>query len=203
MVESVVDIPGYAYGSAALEQSTVSLSALDELKITVGFTVEDATWLRMAGEVLADQISDIVRHWRSHIIASIPHLAKHSRALDGSALPEYLAQSNRRFEQWILDTCFRPYDEEWIAYQLEIGRRHTSAGKNRTDDVTSTPYVPWHDILGFIAVINETIRPHIAAKGHGLSEVDCMHRAWCKSIQLQMALWTLPYASNKLQPGDW
>jgi len=64
--------------------------------------------LQFAGAVLRDQTQQIVEHWRSKIIASIPHLARHSRAPDGSPLPDYLAASNRRFQQWILDTCLRP-----------------------------------------------------------------------------------------------
>jgi len=70
----------------------------------------------MAGTVLADQTAQIVNHWRSGIIAGIPSLARHSRTPEGNAIPEYLANSNRRFEQWILGTCLRPYDQDWINY---------------------------------------------------------------------------------------
>jgi hypothetical protein len=70
---------------------------LDELKISAGFTEEDQHYLRLAGEVLADQTKQIVDHWLSGIIASIPNLARHSRSPEGNALPEYLAASNLRF----------------------------------------------------------------------------------------------------------
>jgi hypothetical protein len=85
----------------------VSLSELEELKTTVGFTDEDESYLRLAGEVLGDQTKQVVERWRNGIIASIPNLARHSRSPEGNALPEYLAKSNQRFEQWILDTCLR------------------------------------------------------------------------------------------------
>jgi hypothetical protein len=196
-------IPGYAYGASEIPTSPVSTRQLDELKVSAGLTGEDEHYLRLAGEVLADQTEKIVHHWRSGIIASIPHLAKHSRALDGSLIPEYLARSNRRFEQWILDTCLRSYDQDWINYQQEIARRHTSAKKNQVDGVSSTPHVPLRDIIAFISVMNETIKPYLAAKGHSAEEMDKMHQAWCKSMQLQIALWVGPYSDSRQEPREW
>lgn len=196
-------IHGYTYGSAEVARSPVSLQELEKLKVSVGFTDEDQRYLRLAGEVLADQTKQIVEHWRSGIIAGIPNLARHSRSREGNPLPDYLAKSNLRFQQWILDTCLRPYDQNWINYQEEIALRHTSLKKNQVDAVQSTPFVPLRDIIGFIAVINETIRPYLAAKGHSLEEIDKMHRAWCKSLQLQLALWARPYAVSNQAPNEW
>jgi len=181
-------IPGYAYGSAEVTRSPISMAQLEELKMSAGFTDEDWRFLQLAGEALSGQTRQIVAHWRSQIIASIPHLAKHSRTPEGNPIPEYLAKSNLRFEQWILDTCLRPYDQDWLNYQHEIALRHTAVKKNKTDGVRSTPHVPFRDIIAFVAVMNETIKPYLAAKGHTAEEVEKMHRAWCKSIQLQLAL---------------
>jgi hypothetical protein len=183
-------IPGYSYGSHALQTSPVSLYDLQLLKVSVGLTPADECSLRQAGEVLKDQTSQIVAHWRSGIIAGIPHLARHSRALDGGAIPQYLERTNLRFQQWIWDTCFRPYDQDWLNYQHEIALRHTSLKKNQTDGVESTRYVPLDDIIAFAATMNETIKPFLAAKGHSAQAVNQMHQAWCKSLQLQLALWT-------------
>src|SRR5579862_727629 len=185
-------IHGYTYGTGEVGASPVSMKELEELKTSVGWTAEDDRYLRLAGEVLADQTEQIVHHWRSGIIASIPNLARHSRTPEGDAIPDYLAKSNLRFEQWILDTCLRPYDQDWLNYQQEIALRHTSVKKNKVDGVVSTPYVPLRDIIAFIAVINETIKPYLAAKGDPAEQVDKMHTAWCKSLQLQLALWTQP-----------
>jgi hypothetical protein len=196
-------IPGYSYGSADVDPSPVSVQDLEQLKTSAEFTEEDSRYLRLAGEVLSDQTEKIVAHWRSGIIANIPNLARHSRSPEGDPIPQYLANSNLRFEQWILDTCLRPYDQDWINYQQEIALRHTSAKKNKVDDVRSTPYVPLRDILAFIAVMNETIKPYLAAKGHAAEEVDKMHRAWCKSMQLQMALWVGTYAAGGQTPSQW
>ena len=193
---------GYNYGDAGVGPSPVSVEDLASLKVSAGFTDEDERYLRMAGEVLAEQTKAVVDEWRNGIIAGIPNLARHSRALDGKPIPEYAENSGLRFEQWILDTCLRPYDEDWINYQQEIALRHTSAKKNMVDSVQSTPYVPLRDIIAFIAVINETIKPHLAAKGHSAQEMEQMHSAWCKSIQLQMALWTRAYCSYQ-GPSEW
>ena len=197
MTKVATQIPGYAYGTAEVAKSPVSVRELDELKISAGFTEEDQRYLRLAGEVLADQTEKIVHHWRSGIIASIPNLARHSRTPEGKPIPEYLAKSNLRFEQWILDTCLRPYDQDWLNYQHEIALRHTEAKKNQVDGVRSTPYVPFRDVIAFIAVMNETIKPYLAVRGNSAEEMEKMHRAWCKSMQMQLALWANPYSETK------
>ncbi|WP_158792065.1 protoglobin domain-containing protein [Granulicella sp. L60] len=191
------DIPGYNYGDREVARSPLSDEELEQLKSGAGFTEEDVHHLQMAGEVLRDQTEEIVRRWRSDIIAHIPHLAKHSRALDGGLLPDYLAKSNKRFEQWILDTCFRPYDRTWLDYQHEIGLRHTVARKNQVDRVSSTPEVPFRDVLSFIPVINETMKKYLAKKDHPAEDVEKMYRSWSKSTLLQMAIWTKAYESNE------
>lgn len=196
-------IHGYNYGNADVAMSPVSMQGLENLKTTVGWTDEDQRYLRLAGEVLGDQTKAIVDHWRNGIIASIPNLARHSRTPEGEAIPDYLAKSGLRFQQWILDTCFRPYDQEWLNYQNEIALRHMTAKKNTVDGVRSTPFVPLRDIIAFIAVMNETVKAYLAAKGHPAQEVEQMHRAWCKSMQLQIALWSQPYSEPRQGPSQW
>jgi hypothetical protein len=196
-------IPAYTYGTSEVMLSPVSPDELGMLKASAGFKAEDEQLLRLAGKVLASQTNQIVTHWRSGIIAGIAHLARHSRTPEGDAIPEYLAQSNLRFEQWILDTCLRPYDQDWLNYQQEIALRHTSVKKNQADGVRSTAYVPFHDIVAFVAVMNETIRPYLAAKGNTEEEVEGMHRAWCKSLQMQIALWSKPYLDVAKTSNEW
>ncbi len=189
-------IRGYTYGESDVAASPVSMDELEKLKVTAGFSSEDEHYLRLAGEVLAGQAQKVVEHWRSGIIAGIPNLARHSRSPAGEAMPDYLAKSNLRFQQWILDTCLRPYDQQWLDYQHEIALRHTSAKKNRTDGVQSTPYVPLRDIIAFVPVMNQTIKPYLAAKGHSADDVEKMHAAWCKSLQMQIALWSKAYVGG-------
>ena len=195
MKQVAEQISGYTYGDAGL--SSVSLQDLENLKISVGWTDQDERYRHMAGDVLSDQTKPLVDHWRRGIIASIPNLIRHSRTPDGEPLPDYQTKSGLRFEQWVLDTCFRPYDQDWLNYQQEIALRHTSLKKNSTDGVNSTPYVPLRDIISFIAVMNETIKPYLAAKGHTAEDVEKMHRAWTKSLQLQVALWAQPYSDTE------
>jgi protoglobin len=190
------NIPGYSYGTTGAAQSPLTMADLENLKVSAGFTAEDEQYLRLAGEVLAGQTKQIVDHWRSGIIASIPNLARHSRTPEGNPNPEYLAASNLRFQQWILDTCLRPYDQDWLNYQREIALRHTTAKKNKTDEVRSTAYVPFPDVIAFVVVMNETIKPYLAAKGHATEEVEKMHLAWTKSMQMQLALWVGPYMES-------
>jgi hypothetical protein len=196
-------IHGYTYGTPEVAKSSVSMRELEDLKISVGFTEDDQRYLRLAGEALAGQTKQLVDHWRNGIIAGIPNLARHSRTPEGEAIPDYLAKSGLRFEQWILDTCLRPYDQDWLDYQQEIAVRHTSLKKNKVDAVRSTPYVPLRDIVAFIAVMNETIKPYLAKKGHSVEDVGKMHQAWCKSIQLQLALWSKSYIDNAQAPNEW
>lgn len=195
------DIPGYDYGSVA--PSTITLDQLEALKITAGFNPDTDRFLRMAGDVLTGQTEAVVLHWRSGIIANIPHLARHSRSPEGEPLPHYLGASNLRFQQWILDTCLRPYDQDWLDYQQEIALRHTTLKKNQTDHVQSTPFVPLRDIVAFVPVMNETIKPYLANRGHSPQDVDAMHLAWCRSIQLQIALWSALYANAEQAPNQW
>jgi Protoglobin len=194
-------ISGYDYGDRRLPTSAITLEELAALKVSAGFTEEDARYLHMAGEVLEAQTEAIVKHWRSGIIASIPNLARHSRSLANEPLPDYLSKSNLRFRQWILDTCFRPYDQDWLNYQQEIALRHTTVKKNVTDGVQSTDYVPYRDIVAFVAVLNETIRPYLTARGHSEEIITKMHQAWQRSLQIQIAVWAKIY--TELKPNQW
>jgi len=203
MNETAVDIPGYSYARDDVAKSSISEAQLAELKVSAGFSDEDERYLRLAGAVLSDQTEQLVHHWRNHIIAGVPHLARHSRTPEGEPSPAYLERSNARFRQWILDTCLRPWDQDWINYQQEIALRHTSLKKNQVDDVRSSPYVPLRDVIAFTGVMNETIKPYLAAHGNPADEVEKMHSAWCKAIQVQLALWIGPYTDARREPKEW
>jgi hypothetical protein len=197
------NIPAYTYGASEVASSPISVEELQSLKTSIGFTAEDERFLRLAGQVLTGQTQQIVAHWRSGIIAGIPHLARHSRTPENEPNPAYLAASNLRFEQWILDTCLRPYDQDWLNYQQEIALRHTSIKKNQADGVRSTAFVPFRDVVAFTAVMNETIKPYLGKNGHSEAEVAAMHLAWTKSLQMQIALWTKPYMDLAPTSNEW
>ncbi len=186
-------IPGYTYGSAA--PAPFTLKELDDLKKSVLFSEEDEKYLKLAGEVLKDQIEDILDLWYG-FVGSHPHLVYYFSGQDGKPDASYLAAVRKRFGQWILDTCNRPYDQDWLNYQFEIGLRHHRTKKNKTDNVQSVPNVPLRYMIAFIYPITATIKPFLAKKGHSPEEVDKMYQAWFKSVTMQVALWSYPYAKE-------
>ena len=160
---------------------------------SVLFGPADQAALRTAGEVLATQIDDILDVWYG-FVGSHPHMIAYFSTPAGEPIPEYLARVRARFGQWILDTCNRPYDEKWLAYQQEIGVRHTRAKKNTTDRADSVPEIPLRYVIAFIYPITATMRPFLAAGGHDEHQVDAMYQAWFKAVTLHAALWAQPYA---------
>ncbi|MCS6861268.1 MAG: protoglobin domain-containing protein [Abditibacteriales bacterium] len=188
-------IVGYAYGSAELGASPVTLEDLSLLKQTVLFTEEDEKYLRLAGEVLADQVDAVLDLWYG-FVGSHPHLVYYFTGADGQPIGEYLQAVRARFGQWILDTCRRPYDQDWLNYQHEIGLRHHRTKKNQTDNVASVPHIPLRYMIAFIYPITATIKEFLGKKGHSAEEVDKMWHAWFKSVVLQVILWSYPYAKE-------
>lgn len=188
-------IPGYTYGSSVVARSPLSLDELDLLKQSVLFTDEDVRYLRLAGTVLADQVDNILDLWYG-FVASHPHLVHYFTGPDGQPNGDYLAAVRRRFGQWILDTCNRPYDQAWLDYQHEIALRHHRTKKNQTDGVQSVPIINLRYLVAFIYPITATIRAFLEKKGHSPEEVDKMYQAWFKSVVLQVALWSYPYVKD-------
>ena len=190
------EIPGYSYGAPDTARSSLGVGELNLLKETVLFTEEDERYLRMAGEVLRGQTEDVLDVWYD-FVASHQHLVRYFSDAQGNADQEYLGRVRERFEQWILDACERPYDQEWLDYQQEIALRHTRAKKNRTDGAQETPdHIPLRYLISFVYPITATMRPFLANKGHTEAEVEKMHQAWFKSVVLQVALWSQPYAKE-------
>lgn len=188
------DIPGYTYGTDAVAKSPLTDGDLDRLKAAVLFTDQDVVALRLAGEVLADQIEAVLDVWYG-FVGSHPHLAHAFSDAAGVPDPAYMQAVRRRFGRWIVDTCAATYDRAWLDYQQEIAVRHTPEGKNRTDGVRSaSAVVPLRYIIAFIYPITATVKPFLAARGHCGEEVERMHQAWFKAVTLQVALWSQPFA---------
>lgn len=189
-------IPGYAYGDVDLATSPVGMPDLAALLASTAFTDDDRRALAMAGEVLADQTDEVLDVWYG-FVGSHPHLMAYFFTPDGRPLDDYLARVRRRFRQWIIDTCTRPYDQVWLDYQHEIGLRHTDAKKNTADNAASVPHIPLRHVIAFIAPVTLTMRPFLARRGHSDADVERMHQAWLKSVVLQVALWSQPYAGAR------
>ena len=193
------DIPGYDMGDDSLPEAPISADEFDRLKQTVMFTEEDEEHLREAGDVLEPQIDDILDVWYGFVGDHAFLLHYFTDAETGEPIDRYLDRVEDRFGQWIRDTCDAPYDEEWLRYQFEIGRRHHRTGKNETDDVDSVANIDLRYVVAFVYPITATIRKFLANDDHGEAEVDAMYHAWFKAVVLQVALWSRPYVHE----GDW
>jgi hypothetical protein len=195
-MEAAGAIPGYLYGSDDLSRSPVTEEDLALLKQTVLFGDDDERHLRMAGEVLQDQVEAVLDVWYG-FVAAHPHLVRYFAGPDGSPIDEYLARVRARFGQWIRDLCERPWDRAWLDYQEEIALRHTPAKKNETDAVDAPDLIPLRYLVAFVYPITATVREFLARKGHSEAEVDAMHQAWFKAVTLSVALWSRPYAGEE------
>lgn len=184
-------IPGYAYGRPTLAHSPISTQDLALLKQTLLWSEEDDQHLRLAGEVLADQTNAVLDVWYGYV-GSHAHLV-HYFTHQGQPDLGYLAAVRKRFEQWILDLCQRPYDQQWLDYQHEIALRHHVQKKNRTDGATAVPIVHFRYLVAFIFPITATIKGFLANKGHTADIVEKMHTAWFKAVTLTALLWCEPY----------
>ena len=182
-------IPGYAYGHVV--ESPITVDELALLKQTVLFTETDEQFLRLAGEVLADQTEAILDVWYG-FVGSHPHLLQYF-AKDGQPDTHYLAAVRKRFGQWIHDTCTRPYDQTWLNYQHEIALRHHSIKKNQTDGAVAAPIIHLRYLVAFIVPITATMKGFLAANGHDAYTVEAMHAAWFKAVTLTVLLWCHPY----------
>ncbi|WP_276503571.1 protoglobin domain-containing protein [Terrimonas pollutisoli] len=182
-------IKGYTYG--AVTSSPVTLQDLDLLKQTVLFTEEDEKYLRMAGNVLKDQTDAVLDLWYG-FVGGHPHLLQYF-SKNGQPNTDYLDAVRHRFGQWIMDLCNRKYDQGWLDYQHEIGLRHHSLKKNKTDNVDTAPIIHFRYLVAFIFPITATIKSFLANKGHGPDEVEKMHAAWFKAVVLTVTLWCHPY----------
>lgn len=189
-------IPGYRYGDPKLPRAAVTLEDLERMKRTVTFGEEDRRALREALPILEPQVEAILDVWYG-FVGSQPHLSKHFSTPGGEPIPSYLSAVRARFGRWILDTLRAEYDQAWLDYQLEIGRRHHRSGKNRTDGVESTPYIGVSDLIPLVYPIFATLRPFLENSGVSRERVDAMQHAWLKSVLLQVTLWTHPYVGDR------
>jgi hypothetical protein len=192
-MDQSTEIPGYDYGRVG--PSPLGLEELERLKQTVLFTEEDERYLRLAGEVLADQVEELLDVWYG-FVGSHPFLLHYFSGPDGNPDARYLEAVRKRFGQWVRDVCQRPYDRTWLDYQHEIGLRHHRSKKNRTDGVQSVPHIPMRYLVGFIYPITATVRPFLERKGHSAQDVEKMFHAWFKAVVLHVTLWCYPYVKE-------
>lgn len=186
-------IPGYRYGDPSLPPSPLSSTQLEQLKAALLFGDDDVVALRRAGAILAPRIDAILDVWYGFVGSHDFLLAYFSRPDGPSA--DYLARVRARFGQWIIDTCRAQYDDAWLAYQQEIGRRHL-AEKNRTDGAAAAgapPLVHFRYVNALVYPIYATVRPFLEESESDPAQVERMHQAWLKAVLLQATLWARLY----------
>lgn len=192
-------IPGYDFGDDAVPDAPISMAEFERLKATVMWSDEDDAYLRMAGDVLEPQVDDMLDRWLG-FLANFEFMNDYRRDVDtGELIEEYADRSRPRYGQWIRDTCDTPYDEDWLDYQFEIGRRHHRTKKNQTDGVNAAPHIALRHITPLIYLHTATVREFLGNGDHTQEEIDGMYRAWFKSVVLQVTLWSYPYTKE----GDW
>lgn len=103
-------------------REAITIDELNLLKATLLWSEDDDKYLNMAGSVLETQLDDVLDVWYGYVGAN-PHLVYYFNSNDKPS-PEYLAKVRERFKQWILDICYKPFDQKWLDYQNEIGLRH-------------------------------------------------------------------------------
>lgn len=188
------NIKGYDYGKSGLEPSPISLDDLGLLKQTVLWSDEDQTNLQKAGDILKDQVNEILDLWYG-FVGSHPHLVRYF-GKNENPNAEYLSAVRARFGQWILDICQKPYDQTWLDYQHEIAKRHHKTKKNQTDGVDAVPIIHYRYMVAFIVPITMTIKSFLAKKGNSQEEVENMYNAWFKAVTLTVITWTYPYINE-------
>jgi len=198
METETYSIAGYTYGEKEVPVSPISMKELELLKQTVTLTEEDVSYLQRAGDVLENQTEEIINVWRG-VIGSNPHLVYYFTDKNGKPDENYKARAKERFKQWIIDVCRKPYDQDWLNYQHEIGLRHTHVKKNVTDESSAAPHIPLRYVIAFTAVINSTIKPFLAGNNNDQEEIEKMYQAWCKAVILHVTLWSRAYVPE----SDW
>lgn len=187
----MTNIAGYTFGTTETV-SPMTLTDLENLKTALLFSEEDVHYLNMAGEVLADQVEDVLDVWYG-FVGSTDHLLYYFTDGRGNADIAYMAAVRKRFCQWILDLCQRPYDQTWLNYQHEIALRHHRIKKNQVDEATAVDHIDLRYMIAFIVPITVTIKSFLMNKGHDADTVEKMFQAWFKAVVLSVILWSVPY----------
>jgi hypothetical protein len=197
-MQEAKNIAGYDYGTMRAAKSPLRMDDLRKLEQAVGWTDEDAKWLRVAAEVLVPKADELVSAWRSEIV-KLPQLLESFQKPDGQPDDHYREAVKKRFVQWVSDLCLRPHDQDWLNYQEEIGLRHTPAKKNKTDNAQTPPVVPLRYTLGFSAVVLTTLRGFLTSSGRREQDIQRIQDAWTRAVILTVTLWSRPYTA----PGLW
>lgn len=193
MTATSITIAGHRLGDPELPPATINAEALQKMFSASLFGADDIAALRRSGPILEPQIEQVLDVWYG-FVGSLPFLLEHFSDRETKApIADYLGRVRARFGQWIRDTARAEYDEAWLRWQLEIGRRHHHIGKNKTDGANSTAIIPLRYLPLLAQPIVDTLRPFLEKGGASRDEVDVMQNAWRKAVLIQVTLWSEPY----------
>lgn len=189
-----MSIPGYRLPSLRPDApATLTAADLGRMKLAVLLGNDDVAALRRLHALLASRADEILDVWYGFVGAHDVLLASFTDTHTGQPLGDYLSRVRARFGQWILDTARAEFDASWLAWQLEIGRRHHRVGKNVTDGARAPALVPYRYLPPLAQPIVDTLRPFLAVEGVSRDDVDAMQNAWRKAVLLLVTLWSQPY----------
>lgn len=188
-----MSIPGYRLHDPTLPPAILTADDLGRMKQAVLLGDDDIAALRRSHALLASRTDEILDVWYGFVGAHEFLLASFTDTHSGQPLGDYLSRVRARFGKWILDTAKAEFDADWLAWQLEIGRRHHRVGKNVTDGARAPALVPYRYLPLLAQPIVDTLRPFLAVEGVSRDEVDAMQNAWRKGVLLQVTLWSQPY----------
>jgi len=193
MSQETKAVHGYTYGTSQIAKSPFTLEELKLLEQSMLFTDEDVKYLKMSHDILAGQTDAILDVWYG-FVGSTPQLVYFfGNKTTGKPDGEYLAKVRGRFKMWILQTAEANYDQNWLNYQYEIGLRHYSTKKNKTDNAPSVPIINYRYIPALTIPVITTLKPFLAKTGASAADVEKMNAAWLKSVLMQSILWGQPY----------
>jgi hypothetical protein len=168
---------GYTYGTKQVPKSPFTLEDLKLLEQTLLFSDEDVKYLKMSHDILKDQTNDILDVWYGFVGGTPQLLYFFGNKITGKPEGEYLAKVRTRFGMWILQTAEANYNQDWLNYQYEIGLRHYTTKKNKTDKATAVPIVNYRYIPALTIPVTTTLKPFLAKKGASAEDVDKMYNA--------------------------
>jgi len=193
MSQETKAVHGYTYGTSQIAKSPFTLEELKLLEQSMLFTDEDVKYLKMSHDILGGQTDAILDVWYG-FVGSTPQLVYFfGNKTTGKPDGEYLAKVRGRFKMWILQTAEANYDQNWLNYQYEIGLRHYSTKKNKTDNAPSVPIINYRYIPALTIPVITTLKPFLAKTGASAADVEKMNAAWLKSVLMQSILWGQPY----------
>lgn len=191
-------IPGYTYGTSSVPPSPITQEELSLIQKSLLMSDEDQQWLKKAQAILKPQVEELLDVWYGFVGSNSHLLYYFTDPQTSQPLSDYLGAVRKRFGQWVLDLTSASFDQSWLDYQFEIGRRHHRSGKNKTDGVRSVEHIPFRYVMALVYPIYATVRPFLEKGTDNHQEVEKMHQAWLKAVLLSAILWAYPY----IKEGD-